>query len=89
MNDFDSLGDNVKTEIDKRKIQKLVEQGVVTPSELQNAPLVEVGPPGPPFGKVLKVTCMWQGECGREFPDLAQFERHVALDHLDLQEVES
>lgn len=40
MNDFDELGDNVSIEIDKRKLNSLVDDGIVSAEELANAPIV-------------------------------------------------
>lgn len=84
MNDFDNLGDTVSAEIDRRKIQKLVEDGIISHDELQNAPIVEIaeddGRPEPM--RVKSVTCRWGGECGRVYRTMESFEQHLAVDHL-------
>lgn len=86
------LSDVLATEIDRRKIQALIDDGTISPEELANAPIVEYGPnarqwhngPLDPT-KIRSITCQTD-ECGRVFKTLEQFERHVALDHMGLSE---
>lgn len=42
MNDFDELGDTVAIEMDRRKLQKLVDDGKITQEELANARIVNI-----------------------------------------------
>lgn len=78
--------DQLSAEIDRRKIQALIDSGQLDPEMVQNAPIVEMTPctQGMHVHKVMRVTCQWQGECGRIFADLAKFEEHLALDHMGL-----
>ena len=83
----DSLpfGDQLNIAIDRAKIQKLVDDGVITPAQLANAPILEIDPPDgrPEPMRVRNVTCQTDG-CGKEFKTLEQFEEHLAVDHMGL-----
>lgn len=93
MNDEIPISDQVSAEIDRRKIQKLIDEGKIDPEQLRNAPIVELKSPPIPFGppdamNIKSVTCNWQGDCGRILSTLEEFEEHLALDHFGYTKTE-
>lgn len=89
MNDFDELGDHVSIEIDRRKLEGLINSGKVTREELRRAPIIEMSsnPKGhnafyetdKPGNNIVGVTC---GMCSAEFKTMKQFERHLVREHI-------
>lgn len=83
------IGDLAAAELDRRKIQKLIDDGVLETQDIANAPIVEMQseliefPYPHEHQKIISVTCQ-MGECGRVLKDLHEFEEHLALDHFAL-----
>lgn len=94
------FGDQIAIEQDRRKVQNLIDEGKITPEELQNAPIIEIRSPmikfpeptGPPNlsdpRNIKSITCNWQGDCGKVLKTLVEFEEHLALDHFGYTKTE-
>lgn len=87
------LRDEINIQKDRRKIQKLIDEGKVTAEQVANAPILEIDPPENPLDptpepmRVRKVICR-TGDCTQEFKTLAEFEEHTATEHLGYTEAE-
>jgi hypothetical protein len=80
-----TLQDQVSIEQDRRKLEKLINDGVISQQALQGAPIVQLesGPykfdSDPSMAKIVSVLC---GHCRAEFKTMEQFEAHLLNNHI-------